>query len=183
MTHILKRTLVIVTLISLCFFNLTSCNHSDDVSEVQTGSYFNSLINIKVLNKQGENLLDSTTTGYFPDDSISFYYLINGEIISAQEAFNNSGNTAQLDVIGGEISHQSQGQSFIRFFTYTGDESAPLRGEEPLKGYGYSFVKYGYNDLDTIKTEWLKTTALFTITAVWYNDVEFAKYEIYNVIK
>ena len=127
-----------------------------------TGTRIDDEIIIKVVNSEGKNMFDSTTQNAINIDSIRIYRrLANGDTIAAENNYNFEANKGK----GFSFSEQHK---FLCFYaTEATTKHIELRITEASSITSY--IRWNYNDLDTIVTNIYHHGGLHFIDEVYYN--------------
>ena len=127
-----------------------------------TGTRLDSQVIIKVVNSEGKNMFDSTTKNAINIDSIRIYRrLANGDTIAAENNYNFEANKGK----GFSFSEQHK---FLCFYaTEATTKHIELRITEASSITSY--IRWNYNDLDTIVTNIYHHGGLHFIDEVYYN--------------
>lgn len=137
----------------------------------------NNAVEFNILNENGDDLLNKSTSGYFSVDKMKLFYLINGEKYEVYDE--NMALPRNIGLVT-EVSPYRLGIA-----TYSGEEG--LTNEENGIKTGISIAYLELNEVvtDTIKTEWeSKENKYFVVKKVWYNsELQESAEEIFSVIK
>ena len=127
-----------------------------------TGTRIDDEIIIKVVNSEGKNMFDSTTPNAINIDSIKIYRrLANGDTIAAENNYNFEANKGK----GFSFSEQHK---FLCFYaTDATTKHIELRITEASSITSY--IRWNYNDFDTIVTNIYHHGGLHFIDEVYYN--------------
>ena len=127
-----------------------------------TGTLIDDKVIIKVVNSEGKNMFDSNTKNAINIDSIRIYRrLANGDTIAAENNYNFEANKGK----GFSFSEQHK---FLRFYaTEATTKHIELRITEASSITSY--IRWNYNDLDTIVTNIYHHGGLHFIDEVSYN--------------
>ena len=127
-----------------------------------TGTLIDDKVIIKVVNSEGKNMFDSNTKNAINIDSIRIYRrLANGDTIAAENNYNFEANKGK----GFSFSEQHK---FLRFYaTEATTKHIELRITEASSISSY--IRWNYNDLDTIVTNIYHHGGLHFIDEVYYN--------------
>jgi len=127
-----------------------------------TGTRLDSQVIIKVVNSEGKNMFDSNTKNAINIDSIRIYRrLANGDTIAAENNYNFEANKGK----GFSFSEQHK---FLCFYaTDATTKHIELRITEASSITSY--IRWNYNDLDTIVTNIYHHGGLHFIDEVYYN--------------
>lgn len=136
----------LITLILITTMVLFSCQKEKESFNVDTG------IEITVLDKIGNDLLNPLNQNSYKEDIIKIYYLINGVV--EEVYFPNYENPRNFSI------YEKDGIYQMRLFP-NGYE----REEFPV-----TFIKWNETDTDTIKCSFTRTHNSVVCTKVWYNE-------------
>ena len=127
-----------------------------------TGTQIDNQVIIKVINSEGKNMFESTTKNAINIDSIKIYRrLANGDTIAAENNYNFEANKGK----GFSFSEQHK---FLCFYaTDATTKHIELRITEASSITSY--IRWNYNDLDTIVTNIYHHRRLHFIDEVYYN--------------
>ena len=127
-----------------------------------TGTLIDDKVIIKVVNSEGKNMFDSNTKNAINIDSIRIYRrLANGDTIAAENNYNFEANKGK----GFSFSEQHK---FLCFYaTDATTKHIELRITEASSISSY--IRWNYNDLDTIVTNIYHHGGLHFIDEVYYN--------------
>ena len=127
-----------------------------------TGTRIDDKVIIKVVNSEGKNMFDSNTKNAINIDSIKIYRrLANGDTIAAENNYDIEANK------GKGFSFWEQ-DKFLRFYaTDATTKHIELRITEASSITSY--IRWNYNDLDTIVTNIYHHGGLHFIDEVYYN--------------
>ena len=127
-----------------------------------TGTRINDKVIIKVVNSEGKNMFDSTTQNAINIDSIKIYRrLANGDTIAAENNYDIESNKGK----GFSFSEQHK---FLRFYaTEATTKHSELKITEASSVTSY--IRWKYNDLDTIVANIYHHGGLHFIDEVYYN--------------
>ncbi len=161
----------------MCFCLLFSCSKdSNEDNNEESSFYLNSDVNLSLVNENGEDLLNSTTEGYFSD--IQLYYVVDGEKIKAQEYDSQCGGENGTLLITETTPYK------LRCFTYDYYESISDDSGEIFTGTSIALLELSSEITDTITTEWeTNLVDYFTVTKVWYNGELKSIDESFTIIK
>ena len=127
-----------------------------------TGTQIDDKVIIKVVNSEGKNMFESTTKNAINMDSIKIYRrLANGDTIAAENNYDIESNKGK----GFSFSEQHK---FLRFYaTEATTKHIELRITEASSITSY--IRWNYNDLDTIVTNIYHHGGLHFIDEVYCN--------------
>ena len=127
-----------------------------------TGTRIDDEIIIKVVNSEGKNMFDSTTPNAINIDSIKIYRrLANGDTIAAE-------NNYDIEANKGKGFSFSERRKFLRFYaTDATTKHIELRITEASSVTSY--IRWKYNDFDTIVANIYHHGGLHFIDEVYYN--------------
>jgi DNA-directed RNA polymerase I subunit RPA1 len=127
-----------------------------------TGTRINDKVIIKVVNSEGKNMFESTTKNAINIDSIKIYRrLANGDTIAAENNYNFESNKGK----GLSFSEQHK---FLRFYaTDATTKHSELKITEASSVTSY--IRWNYNDFDTIVANIYHYGGLHFIDEVYYN--------------
>ena len=127
-----------------------------------TGTQIDSQVIIKVVNSEGKNMFESTTPNAINIDSIKIYRrLANGDTIAAENNYNFEANKGK----GFSFSEQHK---FLRFYATEATTKHPELEITEASSIT-SYIRWNYNDLDTIVTNIYHYGGLHFIDEVYYN--------------
>ena len=127
-----------------------------------TGTQIDDEIIIKVVNSEGKNMFDSTTKNAINIDSIKIYRrLANGDTIAAENNYNFEANKGK----GFSFSEQHK---FLCFYATDATTKHPELMVTRASSVT-SYIRWNYNDLDTIVTNIYHHGGLHFIDEVYYN--------------
>ena len=127
-----------------------------------TGTLINDKVIIKVVNSEGKNMFESTTKNAINIDSIKIYRrLANGDTIAAENNYNFESNK------GKGFSFWEQ-DKFLRFYATEATTKHPELEITEASSIT-SYIRWNYNDLDTIVTNIYHYGGLHFIDEVYYN--------------
>ena len=127
-----------------------------------TGTRLDSQVIIKVVNSEGKNMFDSTTKNAINIDSIKIYRrLANGDTIAAENNYNFEANKGK----GFSFSEQHK---FLCFYATDATTKHPELMVTRASSVT-SYIRWNYNDLDTIVTNIYHHGGLHFIDEVYYN--------------
>ena len=127
-----------------------------------TGTQIDDEIIIKVVNSEGKNMFDSTTKNAINIDSIKIYRrLANGDTIAAENNYNIEANKGK----GFSFSEQHK---FLCFYATDATTKHPELMVTRASSVT-SYIRWNYNDLDTIVTNIYHHGGLHFIDEVYYN--------------
>ena len=126
---------------------ISSCNKSDNEQTMIDTS-----IEMSIKNSNGVDLLNPNTPNYFNENTLSLFYLINGEVIEV--------NNPNLDYRKGFFIFKHQSEYRIRIFPNTDDKE-----KNPI-----TYIKFNENPKDTLKCEFVRTNNSLICTKVWFNS-------------
>ena len=127
-----------------------------------TGTRINDKVIIKVVNSEGKNMFESTTKNAINIDSIKIYRrLANGDTIAAENNYDIESNKGK----GFSFSEQHK---FLCFYAAASTTKHPeLKITEASSVTSY--IRWKYNDLDTIVANIYHHGGLHFIDEVYYN--------------
>lgn len=161
-------------LILVCLMTI-QCSNDDENNE----QYVYSInVDFKILNQEGNDLLNPETEGYFEENNLQLYYLINDNLVLAQDYDSQIGNENGITLI-------SETSPFtLRIFTNP-DTSNYISEENGIKyGQNITYLKFSEEDIDTIVTEWeYMEDHYFKNTKIWYNNIEHSEGEVFTITK
>jgi len=127
-----------------------------------TGTRINGEVIIKVVNSEGKNMFESTTKNAINIDSIKIYRrLANGDTIAAENNYDIEANK------GKGFSFWEQDKFLCFYATEATTKHIELRITEASSITSY--IRWKYNDLDTIVTNIYHYGGLHFIDEVYYN--------------
>ena len=127
-----------------------------------TGTRINDKVIIKVVNSEGKNMFESTTKNAINIDSIRIYRrLANGDTIAAENNYDIESNK------GKGFSFWEQ-DKFLRFYATEATTKHPELEITEASSI-MSYIRWNYNDLDTIVTNIYHHGGLHFIDEVYYN--------------
>ena len=127
-----------------------------------TGTQIDDEIIIKVVNSEGKNMFDSTTKNAINIDSIKIYRrLANGDTIAAENNYDIESNK------GKGFSFWER-DKFLRFYATEATTKHPELEITEASSIT-SYIRWNYNDLDTIVTNIYHHGGLHFIDEVYYN--------------
>ena len=127
-----------------------------------TGTQIDDEIIIKIVNSEGKNMFESTTKNAINIDSIRIYRrLANGDTIAAENNYDIESNKGK----GFSFSEQHK---FLRFYATEATTKHPEL-EITEASSVTSYIRWNYNDLDTIITNIYHYGGLHFIDEVYYN--------------
>ena len=127
-----------------------------------TGTQIDDEIIIKIVNSEGKNMFDSTTKNAINIDSIRIYRrLANGDTIAAENNYNFEANKGK----GFSFSEQHK---FLCFYATDATTKHPELMVTRASSIT-SYIRWDYNDLDTIVTNIYHHGGLHFIDEVYYN--------------
>ena len=127
-----------------------------------TGTRINGEVIIKVVNSEGKNMFESTTKNAINIDSIKIYRrLANGDTIAAENNYDIESNK------GKGFSFWEQDKFLCFYATEATTKHIELRITEASSITSY--IRWNYNDLDTIVTNIYHYGGLHFIDEVYYN--------------
>ena len=149
------KTKIGITVLAVIF---TLANNSCEY----TGTRINGEVIIKVVNSEGKNMFDSNTKNAINIDSIKIYRrLANGDTIAAE-------NNYDIEANKGKGFSFSERRKFLRFYaTDATTKHIELRITEASSITSY--IRWNYNDLDTIVANIYHYKGLHFIDEVYYN--------------
>ena len=128
-----------------------------------TGTQIDDEIIIKVVNSEGKNMFDSTTKNAINIDSIKIYRrLANGDTIAAENDYDIEANKGKK---GFSFSEQ---RKFLRFYAAASTTKHPELMVTRASSIT-SYIRWNYNDLDTIVANIYHHGGLHFIDEVYYN--------------
>ena len=127
-----------------------------------TGTQIDDEIIIKIVNSEGKNMFDSTTKNAINIDSIKIYRrLANGDTIAAE-------NNYDIEANKGKGFSFSERRKFLRFYATDATTKHPELEITEASSIT-SYIRWNYNDLDTIVTNIYHYGGLHFIDEVYYN--------------
>ena len=127
-----------------------------------TGTQIDNQVIIKVVNSEGKNMFDSTTKNAINIDSIKIYRrLANGDTIAAENNYDIESNK------GKGFSFWEQDKFLCFYATEATTKHIELRITEASSITSY--IRWNYNDLDTIVANIYHYKGLHFIDEVYYN--------------
>ena len=127
-----------------------------------TGTRIDDEIIIKVVNSEGKNMFDSTTPNAINIDSIKIYRrLANGDTIAAE-------NNYDIEANKGKGFSFSERRKFLRFYATEATTKHPELEITEASSIT-SYIRWKYNDFDTIVTNIYHYGGLHFIDEVYYN--------------
>ena len=127
------------------------------------GSIRDSGVIIKVVNSEGKNMFDSTTKNAINIDSIRIYRrLANGDTIAAENDYDIEANKEKK---GFSFSEQHKFLCFYATEATTKHPELEITEASSITSY----IRWNYNDLDTIVTNIYHHGGLHFIDEVYYN--------------
>ena len=127
-----------------------------------TGTRIDDEIIIKVVNSEGKNMFDSTTKNAINIDSIKIYRrLANGDTIAAENNYNFEANKGK----GFSFSEQHKFLCFYATEATTKHPELEITEASSITSY----IRWKYNDFDTIVTNIYHYGGLHFIDEVYYN--------------
>ena len=127
-----------------------------------TGTRLDSQVIIKVVNSEGKNMFDSTTKNAINIDSIKIYRrLANGDTIAAENNYNFEANKGK----GFSFSEQHKFLCFYATEATTKHPELEITEASSITSY----IRWKYNDFDTIVTNIYHYGGLHFIDEVYYN--------------
>ena len=127
-----------------------------------TGTQISKRVIIKVVNSEGKNMFDSTTQDAINIDSIKIYRrLANGDTIAAENNYNIESNK------GKGFSFWEQDKFLCFYATEATTKHSELKITEASSVTSY--IRWKYNDLDTIVANIYHHGGLHFIDEVYYN--------------
>lgn len=168
--------LLILTIVTTIF--ILNSSRGDDS---RTNNFIlNSAIEFRILTPDGDDLLNSETSGHFSLQDMQLYYLINGEKTKVQDLDPQIGGNNGIMLI-------TEGATYsLRCFTYSNRDEWLTHEKDGVKtGRSVAYLELNGEVTDTIKTEWeSKENKYFVIKKVWYNnELHEPAEEIFSVIK
>ena len=128
-----------------------------------TGTQIDDEIIIKVVNSEGKNMFDSTTQNAINIDSIKIYRrLANGDTIAAENDYNIEANKGKK---GFSFSKQHKFLCFYAAASTTKHSELKITEASSVTSY----IRWNYNDLDTIVANIYHHGGLHFIDEVYYN--------------
>ena len=128
-----------------------------------TGTRLDSQVIIKVVNSEGKNMFDSTTPNAINIDSIKIYRrLANGDTIAAENDYNIEANKGKK---GFSFSKQHKFLCFYAAASTTKHSELKITEASSVTSY----IRWNYNDLDTIVANIYHHGGLHFIDEVYYN--------------
>ena len=132
-------------------------------------------VDFNILNQNGEDLLNSKTSGYFPFEDMKLFYLINGEKV---EVFDPNLDFPRSIMLITETSPYT-----LRCFT-SSSENGFTHEENGLKiGTATAYLQLNVNDTDTLITEWTSGDYSFVNSEIWYNGEFHERGSKFQIIK
>ena len=127
-----------------------------------TGTRLDSQVIIKVVNTEGKNMFESTTKNAINIDSIKIYRrLANGDTIAAENNYNFEANKGK----GFSFSEQHKFLCFYATEATTKHPELEITEASSITSY----IRWKYNDFDTIVTNIYHYGGLHFIDEVYYN--------------
>ena len=127
-----------------------------------TGTQIDSQVIIKVVNSEGKNMFESTTPNAINIDSIKIYRrLANGDTIAAE-------NNYDIEANKGKGFSFSERRKFLRFYATEATTKHPELEITEASSIT-SYIRWKYNDFDTIVTNIYHYGGLHFIDEVYYN--------------
>ncbi len=127
---------------------MISCN-SDDI--VIDGFNYDAILNISVINANGDDLLNPDNSIAIDQSKIKILYLLKGKLI--QES--NGSDYPRNFVI-----YKQDGLNIIRIFLNSSAEEQ----------YPQTYIQWSENNTDIIKIEYNRTSNSVTKKTIWLND-------------
>ena len=150
----MKAKIGITVLAVIFIFANSSCEY--------TGTLINDKVIIKVVNSEGENMFESTTKNAINIDSIKIYRrLANGDTIAAE-------NNYDIECNKGKGFSFSEQHKFLRFYATEATTKHPEL-EITEASSVTSYIRWNYNDFDTIVANIYHHGGLHFIDEVYYN--------------
>jgi len=146
-------------IIILCAFSCKKTNPGGG------GVVFDLTNDIRVVNKDGQNLLDPSTQNSFKKDDIKIYYLING---LKTEMFNKNLDAPRQFMIfqvGADVKNYAN-EHLVRIFS-NNKGVVDKNGNEITTTY----IEWNSTDTDTLVTQIQRSGASIFNYKVWYNGI------------
>lgn len=149
------KTIILILTISLMLVNCSSDDNNDNQFVLDNGIEFN------IMDGFGNDMLNSNT---YIIENMKLYYLVNGQIILANEFDSQIGSHNGIMYINEITPTQLRVFSNSYYENFISEENGIKRGEH------IAYLQLNENDTDTIKTEWeYKENSFFRNTKIWYN--------------
>ena len=148
MRYVVVSKLILSIAIPFLFY---SCNKSHPIPGVD----LDTTVELWIRNKDGKNLLDSTTKGYYNVKDIKVFYVINGQKV---EVFNPNLDAPRNFFT---FKYEANGESVLRIFLYPGTTNQEITT---------TYLQWRGNEVDTLKG--LINRPYSNVTKcdkVWYN--------------
>ena len=166
------KTIMILTIVAAL---IVGCS-DDDGEFIIHGFALISEVSFNILNEDGDDLLDSVNSGYYPVEEMKLYYLINGE---KKEVYDANMYLPRNIGLSTEVTPYR-----LRVFTYDGRNCYISEEDGVRTGISIAYLELNKEETDTIKTEWeSKEGWYFIVRKVWYNGELHNAEEAFSVIK
>jgi len=164
-----------------------SCDQSSEKLELEKGvdgkdgDYLNLNVNFTVSNQKGEDMLNSSTPGYYKFEDITIYYLVEGKKTLAS-TYNAHPTAIRVDPSGRSI--MLSNPHMLTVNTYPNPNEGVISNIDGQKtGRATTLIEYNEHTTDTLITEWLSGFGHFSVRKAWYNGeqkevVKTANFEI-----
>lgn len=131
---------------------------------IPSGINLDFAITCSYLNQNGEDLLNPSTQDFLSFDNMKLYYLIDGEMVEAQDSNSMVYNQSVLNLI------KEVNPYVLMVFTYHQGTDGIISEEGGIKkGASTAYLILNEFDIDTIKTEWESGPSYFINTYISYN--------------
>ncbi len=159
MTNLSKSIKTTLAIFTGCLF-ISAC------AKDQPGNcctYIKGDLNIVYLNSQGQDLLNRSTSDFYPMDKMKLYYLENGKKVEL--------NNGMMDAPRGLSLITESTPARLVVFVNVGFEGDVISNNGDLKtGLSTTLLEIHRQLTDTIKTQWEKSGSSTYITKSWYNS-------------
>jgi len=153
-----KRNLKSFTLLYLSLI-ICSCKQSQPIPGID----FDTTLDLLIINKDGKNLLDSNTIGYYNKKDIKIYYMINGQ---KTEVYNPTLDAPRNFYI---FKNESKGEYYFRVFVNSGADHEITS----------TYIQWRDNDIDTVKALIVRPSSnIIRCNKIWYNGIVTFDYDV-----
>lgn len=129
-----------------------------------------------ILNEDGEDMLDTTSSEFFSFSDMKLYYLISNEYIEVYDA--------DMDAPRNIRYYPEETPSLIHVdLLYFGDEDIIHMEDETKIGQSTALLELNESVTDTIVYEWSSSDKSLIVYKIWYNGDEYLAQGIFQVIK
>jgi len=142
----------------------TACTKDNDNND--NGYVLSVGVEFNLLDRQGNDLLNSNNENSYSAEDMKLFYLINGELVLAHKHQPDIGWHNGIMHISETTPYSLKVFTNSDFDNYTSEENGIKKGEH------IAYLQLNETDTDTIKTQWESGNHYFVNRKVWYNGKE-----------